>query len=239
MTIRACARGQFPSWFSEEPHFNFGRQAAHIVNFLVLTLSLHHFKMAESTKSTTKRAEGCGHPIFDWDSHKYCFPCRDKGKGEDICATQPQEDCYTCISFTTEQKRKLVSKNKKKEKVKEVPSLSQEIEDSLLQEDSSSTASAPDPLAVILSKLNDMQGKIKDLESRERAQFAPIRVETGSTPFTRQTSVNSSAARCSTRDELEEGDTSEGHEEFLQRTVDGQTAKGSSASINFTRRIPR
>ena len=212
VTIRACATGQFPSWFVEKPHFNFGRHTAHYVASTVQSSTLHNFKMADNS---TKRAEGCGHPIFDRDCHKYCFPCRDKGKGEDICASKPQEECYSCISLTSEQKRKLVPKSKKKDKTKESSTVTKEMEDRLLQEDPPTTTSAPDPLALILSRLDDMQGKIRSLETGERPQIASTRVETEFSSFRREPSLSSSSTWCRTREEPEEGETTDGQEDSV------------------------
>ena len=70
--------------------------------------------MAESQLKSTKRASGCGHPLYDWDTHLFCYPCRDKGKGQDVCVTSKEEDCFNCLQFTSEQKKKLRSKSKKK-----------------------------------------------------------------------------------------------------------------------------
>ena len=85
--------------------------------------------MAESQLKSSKRALGCGHPTYDWDTHLFCYPCRDKGKGQDVCVTSNEEDCFNCLQFTSDQKRKLRSKSKKK--VKDVV-VSKEVEDTLL-----------------------------------------------------------------------------------------------------------
>ena len=89
--------------------------------------------MALNRPKNIRRAPGCGHPIFDWDTHNYCFPCHEKGEGQDVCVTAKEEDCFNCLQFTSEQKRKLRSKNKKK--AKEMP-ISKEVEDNLLGNDS-------------------------------------------------------------------------------------------------------
>ena len=59
----------------------------------------------------------------------FCYPCRDKGKGQDVCVTSKEEDCFNCLPFSSEQKRKLRSKFKKKSKDVVV---SKEVEDSIL-----------------------------------------------------------------------------------------------------------
>ena len=58
----------------------------------------------------------------------FCYPCRDKGKDQDVCVTSKKEDCFNCLQFTSYQKRKLRSKSKKK--VKDVV-VSKEVEDTL------------------------------------------------------------------------------------------------------------
>ena len=63
------------------------------------------FKMAKvQVKKGQKQASGCCHFIMaDWDSHHYCPSCMDKGKGDDVCVVEKQEDCYICLRFTPEQ----------------------------------------------------------------------------------------------------------------------------------------
>ena len=127
--------------------------------------------MAESRLKSSKRASGCGHPIYDWDTHLFCYPCRDKGKGQDVCVTSKEEDCFNCLQFTSEQKKKLRSKSKKKSKEVVV---SKELEDSLLGLESdvhrSPTAEKSQPvtedsLLKILQGLEDMQSQITSLKA--------------------------------------------------------------------------
>ena len=135
--------------------------------------------MAEvQVKKGQKQASGCRHFMGDWDSHHYCPSCRDKGKGDDDCVVEKQEDCYICLQFTPEQVKKMKAK-KVQHKIKEV-SISKELEDSLLGVDSSnftsttssttnlsvSVASAPssDASQLILAKLDSMQGRLSSLE---------------------------------------------------------------------------
>ena len=133
------------------------------------------FIMAESQLKSTKRASGCGHPLYDWDSHLYCYPCRDKGKGQDVCVTLKEEDCFNCLQFTSEQKKKLRSKSKKKPKHTVV---SKGVEDSLLGQESdphrSPTAEKSQPVAEesllkILQRLEDMQSQITSLKASSSA----------------------------------------------------------------------
>ena len=139
-----------------------------------------------------KRAPGCGHPLFDWDCHQFCFPCREKGCGNDVCVKSKEEGCFICLQFSEDQKRKLVHKNKRKEK--STPSVvSQEIEDALLgvecHQSSVSTNPLPttegnttDPLQTILQRLDDMQGQLtalKDRNSEVSASIASVHSEEG------------------------------------------------------------
>ena len=86
--------------------------------------------------------------MADWDSHHYCPSCRDKGKGDDVCVVEKQEDCYICLQFTPEQVKKLKAK-KVQRKIKE-GSISKGLEDSLLGVDSSNSSQ---PLVLQLIRL--------------------------------------------------------------------------------------
>ena len=81
-------------------------------------------------KKGQKQASGCHYFMADWDSHHYCPSCRDKGKGDDVCVVEKQEDCYICLQFTLDQVKKLKAK-KVLRKIKE-GSMPKELEDSLL-----------------------------------------------------------------------------------------------------------
>ena len=121
------------------------------------------------------RVFGCGHPLYDWDSHLYCYPCRDKGKGQDVCVTMKEEDCFNCLQFTSQQKKKLRSKSKKKPKDTVG---SKEVEDSFLGQESdphhSPTAEKSQPVAEesllkILQRLENMQSHITSLKASSSA----------------------------------------------------------------------
>ena len=126
--------------------------------------------MAEFQLKSSKRAPGCGHPMFDWDTQHFCYPCREKGKLQDVCITSKEEDCFNCLQFTSDQKRKLRSKKKAKEVV-----VSKEIEDNLLGQESDiaqrsptaerSQSVAENPLSKILQRLDDMQSQITSLKA--------------------------------------------------------------------------
>ena len=93
-----------------------------------------------------------------------------------MCVKVKEEDCFICLQFSEDQRRKLAHKSKRKEK--STPSVvSKEIEDALLGVEChpSSVSSNPqptteenasDPLQVILRRLDDMQGQITSLKNR-------------------------------------------------------------------------
>ena len=87
------------------------------------------------TQKDMKCAPGCWHTLFDWDCHQFYFPCREKSRGEDICAKSNSDDCYNCLQFMAEQKQKLRSKTKKREQNPAVV-INKEVKDSLLEVES-------------------------------------------------------------------------------------------------------
>ena len=136
-------------------------------------------EMAESQIKSKgqKIATGCRHFTAEWDSHHYCWACRDKKKGDDVCVTSKKEDCYICLQFSSDQKKKL--KAKKAYQFKKAKDISKDLEDSLLGSDdppsattaSSAATSSPveksstvDPLQLILQRLDSMQGRLVALE---------------------------------------------------------------------------
>ena len=138
-----------------------------------------------------KKAPGCSHQMFDWDCHQFCVSCRDNHKGTDVCATEP-DGCYVCLQFTSDQKKKINKQfrklvitttkkshkdTKKDEEQQSSTPITKELEDQLLGEESVKTSKSPgvqqsvqkemDPLAQILAKLEHMQGRIIQLETRK------------------------------------------------------------------------
>ena len=90
--IRACADTVDESDCVETLHYIFGRTGSSIVSSSII--------MADSQVKNSKelkRAPGCGHPLFDWDCHQFCFPCREKGRGNDVCVKNKEEDCFICL----------------------------------------------------------------------------------------------------------------------------------------------
>ena len=182
--IRACADTVDESDCLETLHYIFGRTGSSIVSSSII--------MADSQVKNSKelkRAPGCGHPLFDWDCHQFCFPCREKGRGNDVCVKNKEEDCFICLQFSEDQKRKLVHKSKRKEK--STPSVvSQEIEDALLgvechQNPVSSNprptteGTTTDPLQTILQRLDDMQGQLTALKDRNSEVSVSLHSEEG------------------------------------------------------------
>ena len=116
-------------------------------------------EMAESQIKTKGQriASGCRHFTAEWDSHHFCWACRDKKKGDDVCVTSKEEDCYICLQFSSEQKKKL--KAKKAYQLKKAKEVSKDLEDSLLGSDdppssTPATNSSSDPNAMAVDALN-------------------------------------------------------------------------------------
>ena len=82
--------------------------------------------------------------MAEWDDHHYCPNCRDDLKGDDPCVKS--SECTICSSFSDEQKRKLVNRNRYKSKKNNSAALVDNggkeggIDDSLLDEDDSSVS---------------------------------------------------------------------------------------------------
>ena len=39
----------------------------------------------DSSDSKTKKSTFCGHLMPSFDTHRYCYKCRESGKGDDLC----------------------------------------------------------------------------------------------------------------------------------------------------------
>ena len=102
---------------------------------------------------------------------------RDKNRGDDDGLTSKEEDCYICLQFLSEQRRKL--KARKAYQLKKSKDSSKDLEDSLLGSDdppsstpasgATNTASTEktatvDLLQLILDRLDSMQGRLVALE---------------------------------------------------------------------------
>ena len=104
---------------------------------------------------------------------------RDKKKGDYVCVTSKEEDCYICLQFSSDQKKLKAKKAYQLEKSKDI---SKDLEDSLLGPDeppttpasistassvttvSSDKSSSSEPLLLILERLDSMQGRLSALE---------------------------------------------------------------------------
>ena len=113
-----------------KPHFNFGRQGANLV-YIAVFVWKNRKKMAESQIKSKgqKIASGCHHFTSEWDSHHFCWSCRDKKKGDDVWVTSKEKDCYICLQFSYDQKKKL--KAKKAYQLTKSKDISKDLEDSL------------------------------------------------------------------------------------------------------------
>ena len=110
--------------------------------------------------------------------------CREKGRGTDMCVKAKEEDCFICLQFSKDQRRKLAHKSKRKEK--STPSVvSKEIEDALLEQEchpssvqsnlqSTTDENASNPLQAMLRRLDDTQGQITSLKNKNSEVSASI-----------------------------------------------------------------
>ena len=72
----------------------------------------------DSSDSKTKKSTFCGHLMPSFDTHRYCYKCRESSKGDDLCTVK--KDCLLCVAFSEDQKRKLAEKlSKGKKSLKE------------------------------------------------------------------------------------------------------------------------
>ena len=139
-----------------------------------------------------KLAVDCCHTAFEWDHHCFCISCREKNKGHDVGVTSKEDDCFVCLQFTAEQRKKLKAKKAYKKKKSSKESISKEVEDSRLRTDDiqlssvatttkeksasnlSSTMSnsisvsnsSTDILQLILACLEAMQGRLAVLKTK-------------------------------------------------------------------------
>ena len=128
------------------------------------------------------------HTAFEWDHHCFCVSFKEKNKGDDFCVISKEEDCFVCLQFTAEQRKKLKAKQAYKNNKNTKESISKDLEDSLLGTDdiqpsqvtvvkekssnlpstsNSSTVSNPnDSLQLIQACLEAMQGRLQVLETK-------------------------------------------------------------------------
>ena len=142
------------------------------------------FNMAnnnESSDNKAKKSSSCGHLMPGWDSHRYCFKCREAGKGDDLCSLK--KDCLLC--------RKLTAKHYKgKKSVKETAAEKPKIDDSILDEDDNSSVtkvihssnSNNQALAAILSQLTSISNRLSAVEKRDSPMQADMMVSMDTSP---------------------------------------------------------
>ena len=135
----------------------------------------------DSSDNKAKKSSSCGHLMPGFDNHRYCFKCREAGKGDDLCALK--KDCLLCASFSEDQKRKLASKHSKgKKSVKETTVEKPKIDDSILDEDDNSSVtnvaqsstSNNQALAAILSQLTSISNRLSAVEKKDSPMQADI-----------------------------------------------------------------
>ena len=143
----------------------------------------------ESYDKKAKKSTSCGHFMPSWDNHKYCFKCREANKGDYLCSHK--KDYLLCASFSEDQKRKLTVKHSKgKKSVKENYLEKAKIDDSILDEEDSSTVtnrahssvSNNQALAAILSQLTSISNRLSVVEKRDSPMQADMIVSVDSSP---------------------------------------------------------
>ena len=71
-----------------------------------------------------------------FDTQRYCYKCRESGKGDYLCTVK--KDCLLCVDFSEDHKWKLAEKlSKGKKSVKETALQKEKIDDSILDEEDS------------------------------------------------------------------------------------------------------
>ena len=144
----------------------------------------------DSSDSKSKKSSFCGHLMFGFDNHRYCYKCREASKGDDLCTLK--KDCLLCIALSEDQKRKLtekLSKGKKSLKESTLQKGKDKIDDSILDEEDSSvgissqsvvagqtSGSNSQALAAILSQLTTLTNRIAAIESKDSPVEADILV---------------------------------------------------------------
>ena len=135
----------------------------------------------DKVKKGQRKSAFCGHFMAEWDDHHYCPKCRDDMKGDDPCVKS--SECTICSSFSEEQKRKLVNRNRYKSKKTQNSSALVDngakeggIDDSLLDEDevsvssvtaSNKSRSLEDKLDRYFSEFANISQRIQNLEHKD------------------------------------------------------------------------
>ena len=149
----------------------------------------------DSSDSKSKKSSFCGHMLLGFDNHRYCFKCRESGKGDDLCTLK--KDCLLCIAFSEDQKRKLtekLSKGKKSLKESTLQKEKDKIDDSIMDEEDNSigiasyagiagqtSGSNSQTLAAILSQLTTLTNRISAIENKDSPAEADMLVAREST----------------------------------------------------------
>ena len=130
----------------------------------------------------------CGHLMPSFDTPRYCYKCKESGKGDDLCMVK--KDCLLCVDFSEDQKRKLtekLSKGKKSVKETALQKEKDKMDDSILDEEDSTigmsshfvvagqkSGSNSKALAAILSQLTTLLNRIAVIEGNDSPIEADI-----------------------------------------------------------------
>ena len=200
-------------------------------------------------KKGQRKSAFCGHFMAEWDDHHYCPKCRDDVKGDDPCVKS--SDCTICSSFSDEQKRKLVNRNRYKSKKTQnsaalVDNGGKEsgIDDSLLDEDDASVSSITasnksrsleDKLDRFVSEFVNLSQRIQNLEHKD-SETVGSRISSGrdSCQVAKQPLANSkpssSSATSAAPARLERRSSTITRAEFDRQSVSGLASDESGVS---------
>ena len=211
-----------------EVDWNFCGIYCPVVRHLFFTVSSQ-----DKIKKGQRKSAFCGH---------YCPKCRDDLKGDDPCANS--SDCTICSSFSDEQKRKIMNRNRYKSKKNQNSAVFLDtggkngIDDSLLDEDESSASSQvpasqksrslEDKLDRFFSEFANLSQRIQNLEQKD-SETAGSRTSSGRDcvyvarqPVGKAKAQPSSSASAGAPGRLERRSVTITRAEFEQQSTSGQ-----------------
>ena len=108
-----------------------------------ILLIFYCIKMSSHQASSKPRSSKCRHFCFPFDLHNYCPTCRESGKGDDPCVTDPSA-CNICDNLTDEQRSKIKNRRRYTRKQRSDANTSKEDLDLLDDDEESFTGTQAD-----------------------------------------------------------------------------------------------
>ena len=105
-----------------------------------ILLIFYCIEMSSHQASSKPRSSKCRHFCFPFDLHNYCPTCRESGKGDDPCVTDPSA-CNICDNLTDEQRSKIKNRRRYTRKQRSDANTSKEDLDQLDDDKESFTQS--------------------------------------------------------------------------------------------------